>query len=102
MPLDGRLGSIGEQAPLTVSTISEDRPLYSGFASASLQSSSSAEPESPSGAGHPIALNVGTPRTQRALRLAVACVMQMSVPPESLALQAQHIAVHAEQGSVSM
>lgn len=85
MPLDGRLGSIGEQAPLTVSTISEDRPLYSGFASASLQSSSSAEPESPNGAGHPIALNVSTPRTQRALTqegLAVACVMQMSVPPE--------------------
>ena len=67
MPLDGRLGSIGEQAPLTVSTISEDRPLYSGFASASLQSSSSTEPESPSGAGHPTSLNVSTPRTKRAL-----------------------------------
>lgn len=82
MPLDGRLGSIGEQAPLTVSTISEDRPLYSGFASASLQFSNSTEPESPSGAGHPIALNVSTPRTQRALTqegLAV-CLRHANVP----------------------
>lgn len=60
MPLDGRLGSIGEQVPLSVSTISEDRLVYSGFASASLAAPS--EAESPGGAEHPMSLKVGTQR----------------------------------------
>ena len=57
MPLDGRLGSIGEQGPLAVSTISEDRPLFSGFASASAMAPSG-EAQSSSGAGHPTLLKV--------------------------------------------
>ena len=57
MPLDGRLGSIGEQGPLAVSTISEDRLLFSGFASASSRPPGG-EAESSAGAGHPTSLKV--------------------------------------------
>ena len=57
MPLDGRLGSIGEQSPLTVTVGNEDTPMRSSFALAASKPLGS-EPESPAGAGHPISLKV--------------------------------------------
>lgn len=58
MPLDGRLGSIGEQAPLTEASSNESRPLFSGFALVASSMASSGEAESGGGAGHPTSLKV--------------------------------------------